>query len=387
MAKDRKQVSSWGTRLNEWRQQDSIDLSIRDVAAKICNYRVQKTTIGNICKGDHPTRVERLVKPIIAEGIRAFLRERGRAEIEIERDLCAIFNERSYREDIKPVLTQRVKLSTAAIDFFRLKSDPFTTDPRDRSEVFMTPRLNSILLHLLEAVKFQGFAAAIGEVGSGKTILRRMLVGETNAKLRILWPEFMNMEKVHSGSIAAFILRTFGHPSPHDLVHRAGKLKEVLGGLSDDGVRVAVGFDECHRLHPNLLTALKNFWELGSGGFDRYIGLVLFGQPRFEHTLQLPEFREITERLDIIRVPSLGKSATDYLAHRTKIAGRKLDELFEPAAVTKLIKLADTPLALGNLANAGLLKAYSASEQRVVAGIIPEYHTDPQVRGIRSAQK
>jgi type II secretory pathway predicted ATPase ExeA len=386
MPKVHKQISSWGTRLNEWRQQDSIDLSIRDVAAKICDGRVGKSTIGLICKGQHDTRVERLVKPMIAEGIRAFLREKGRAEIEIERDLCAIFNERNYQEDIKPVLTQRVKLSKEAVEFFKLRCDPFTTDPRDRSEVFMTPRLTAILGHLIEAVKFQGFAAAIGEVGSGKTILKRMLVGETNGKLRVLWPEFMNMEKVHSGSIAAFILRSFGQPSPHDLVYRADRLKKVLGGLADDGIRVALGFDECHRLHPNLLTALKNFWELGSGGFDRYLGLVLFGQTRFEHTLQLPEFREITERLDIIRVPSLGKSASEYLAHRTKIAGRKLDELFEPAALTRLTKLADTPLALGNVANAGLLKAYSVSQKRVIAAMIPESNRDPQVRGIRSAQ-
>lgn len=359
--------TSWGVRLDQFRVQSG--LSIRDLTG-VCDHRFGKTTMHRICRGLEDQRLERLAKPIIAESLRTFLRGKAKSELEIEREMCAIFNQQDYKEDIKPVLTQRATLPKAAQSFFGLACDPFTTDPRSQSEVFTTPELDRLLARFIEAIKYQGFLCATGHVGSGKTILKRRVVDEclkSKGKLHLLWPEFMNMEKVHSGSIASFILRKFNHPAPHDLVHRADKLKSLLSSMADEGTRVALGFDECHRLHPNLLTALKNFWELGSGGFDRYLGLVLFGQPHFEDTLRQAAFREILERLDIVRVQGLGKNATGYLAHRLKIAGGKLDALIEPAVVARLVKVADTPLALGNVVNAALLKAYEVGSKSITA--------------------
>jgi type II secretory pathway predicted ATPase ExeA len=377
-------IASWGKRLGQFRRQ--WKLSVRDLAG-LCDNRIGKTTVHRICSGKPDTRMERVVKPVIAESLRRFLSSRGKNDIEIQRELCAIFNEQNYKEDIQPVLNQRATLPKAAQIFFGLRIDPFTSDPRDQSEVFTTPHHDRLLANFLDAIRYQGFVAAMGEVGSGKTILRRRVVDQcqrSKGKMVLLWPEFMNMEKVHSGSIAAFILRKFSQKSPHDLVHRADRLKTLLGTLSNEGTQVALGFDECHRLHSNLLTALKNFWELGSGGFDRYLGLVLFGQPHFENILREPQFREILERLDIVRMPLMGRNAADYMAHRIQIAGGKIEKLFEAAAITRLIKLADTPLALGNVANAALLEAFKMQQHRVLAGFVPEKNGDA-VRNIRKA--
>ena len=289
------------------------------------------------------------------------------------------------------MLTQRAVLSASAQQFFRLNRDPFTGDPRDITEVFRTKESDLCLAHILESVDFQGFNALIGEVGSGKTTIKRRAVDACNkshGKRVILWPAFMNMEKVHSGSIASFVLRHFSDESiPRDLVARAERLKRLLVTKSADGVRLALGFDECHRLDPRLLTALKNFWELGDGGFDRYIGLVLFGQVRFMETLSLPEFREIGERVNILRLQPLGKAAGDYLAHRLALAGGRLQNLFQPAAIARMTKLANTPLALGNVANAALSKAYQMGSKVVLPDFIPDAVGDPQVRAVRAASK
>lgn len=376
-----KRPKHWGKRLDQFRLEH--DLSLRDFAG-ICGNKIGKSTVHLICSGGSEPRLEGLVKPIIAESVRQFLRSKGKTDIEIQREICAIFSEPDKETPME--FTKRTLLSREAQAYFGLKFDPFTGDPRNISEVFTTEKLDVCLGHIMDSVKFQGFTAVIGDVGEGKTITKRRVVDTCNnsgGRLRILWPEFMNMEKVHSGSIASFVLRQFGVSAPRDLVARAERLKQLLVSLSAEDKSVALGFDECHRLDPRLLTALKNFWELGDGGFDRYLGLVLFGQLRFKEILALPEYREISERLDIVRLPSLNGSAGDYLVHRFRIAGGRFEKVFQPATVACMTKLAKTPLALGNVANAALLEAHRLNEKVVLPNFIPEPKGEPAVRDIR----
>lgn len=380
-----KRPKHWGKRLDQFRLEH--DLSLRDFAA-ICGNRIGKSTVHLICSGGSEPRLEGLVKPIIAESVREYLRSLGKTDIEIQREICAIFSEPDKEAPME--FTKRTLLTKDAQIYFGLKFDPFTGDPRDITEVFTTPKIDVCLSHILDAVKFQGFTALIGDVGEGKTITKRRVINICNnsgGKLRILWPEFMNMEKVHSGSIASCVLRQFGVSAPRDLVARAERLKNLLVSLSAEDKSVALGFDECHRLDPRLLTALKNFWELGDGGFDRYLGLVLFGQLRFTEILAVPEYREISERLDIVRLPSLNGSASDYLAHRFRIAGGRFEKVFQPATVTAMAKLAKTPLALGNVANAALLEAFRLNEKVVLPRFVPEPKEESLVLDIRPARK
>lgn len=376
----------WGRRLDKFRVRHG--LSVRDLVT-VLNGALEKSAIHDLLSGKTSPRLDSVIKPAIAGHVRKFLREKKLGVLQIETEILEIFREPICTDkENQPVLNQRTTMPKPVQNFFGLRIDPFTADPRDHSEVFTTPHLDRIVANLLDSIRYQGFCAVIGDVGAGKSLLKRRIMDQcqrSKGKLTLLWPQFFNMEKVHAGSICSYVLRQFDQTSPRDLVARAEKLKSLLGNLADEERRVALGFDECHRLHPNLLTALKNFWELGSGGFDRYLGLVLFGQPHFEGILRQPNFREIVERLDILRMPPLGKNSTDYITHRIAIAGGKVDKLFEPAAISRLVKLADTPLALGNVANAALLEAFKVNEHRVAAHFIPEKNGDPQIRGMRKA--
>jgi type II secretory pathway predicted ATPase ExeA len=378
-----KKAVHWGTRLDAFRKRYA--LSHRDLADVIVCLR--KSAVFELCNGKCNPRMEAVIKPVISANLRTFLKEKQKHDLEIEREMLELFYEPDCKDkESEPVLTQRAVLPKTAQVFFGLRFDPFTADPRSRNEVFSTPKLDKIAGLIDDAILYQGFVGVVGDIGAGKSLLKRRVVQQcldSNGKQQILWPEFMNMEKVHAGSICAFILRKFGQKSPHDLVQRADRLKELLASYSNSGIRVALGFDECHRLDSRLLTALKNFWEIGSGGYDRYLGLVLFGQPSFEMTLRSVEFKEITERLDIIHMPNLGKNAWDYIAHRLKIAGGTAEKLFERESVTRLAEIASTPLALGNLANSALVKAHQLNEHKVHRGILEAaglMETEPRLR-------
>jgi type II secretory pathway predicted ATPase ExeA len=375
---DYSALATWGARLEAFRQ--SYNLSYRQLWFA-CGGKavITQNTVMSICQGGHIYK-EQFVKGRLAEQLRAHLLRMGHTPTQAAELIEKIFN-----GEEQTMIAPRTTLPADAQKYFGLRRDPFTGDPRSRTEVFTTPQLDKIAAQIEDAINYQGFLVVTGEIGSGKTMIKRRVienVEKSNGRLRLFWPEFFNMDRVHSGSIVSYLLSSFDQTVPSDLVSRAAKLRRVLASYSEQGVRVALGFDECHHLHDRLLTALKNFWELGSGGYDRYLGVVLFGQPQFEGRLHDEEFREICERLEVVRMPSLEKYAWDYIAHRLKHAGGDADRFFERDAVKRLAKQAMTPLALGNLANAALLKAHSLGERKVLAAFIKDIDGEPQVRAI-----
>jgi type II secretory pathway predicted ATPase ExeA/transcriptional regulator with XRE-family HTH domain len=380
---EKAMMPAWTQRLDVFRIHYALSFNR---LASICggsDVGINDSTLHRRCAD--PTvepRSTRRIKPLVISGLRRFLASRGRTPQQIETELAHIFQ----LEEVA-MIAPRTTLPLEACKHFGLKHDPFDpNDPRDIKDAFTTPQFDKALAQIADAINYQGFIGISGEIGSGKTILKRRAVemaAQSKGRFRLLWPEFFNMDRVHSGSIASYLLRAFGQTAPLDVVARAERLKQILNDASESGTRVAIGFDECHHLDDKLLTALKNFWELGTGGYTRFLGLVLFGQPKFEDKLRDAKFREILERIEIVQMPKLTKAAGDYLAHRVRIAGGDIAKLFEPDAVRLLTKQAATPLALGNLANAALLKAYQFGEKKVVATLVTKQDSEPAVYGVR----
>lgn len=354
---------------------------------RIFDGRISRRSLARMVKDglSIPNLEARNIRALMRHHIRVFLEHRNQAPEQIDLELQSIFF-----EEKESMLTTRATLPKEAQKFFGLRCDPFPNEPpRSPKEAFTTQQLDRIAGQLEDAINYQGFVAVIGDRGSGKSFMKRRLVDTCNrsgGKMQILWPEFASMDKVHAGAICTHVLHAYNQKAARDLTERYTKLKKFLAGLSEEGIRIALGFDECHRLDARLLTALKNFWEIGSGGYDRYLGLVLFGQPRFENTLRDFEFIEITERLDVIHMPNMRKYAWDYVAHRVKLAGGVAEKLFDRDVVTKLAEIASTPLALGNLANTVLTTAWKQSDRRVVKGHLDAAGlngTEPQLRASR----
>lgn len=381
------ELPTWTMRLDAFRRFYRLSFSeIADICGSNRTWGISRSTFHRLAQEARENRFSARIKPFAMEGLRAFLKDKGRTEEQIKTELSFIFDDQETE-----MLAQRTTVKDAEVlRFFGLKFDAFTGDPRSKDEVFTTRQLDKIAEQVEDAINYQGMLAVIGDIGSGKTVLKKYRTMETvkasAGKMRLLWPEFFNMDRVHTGSIAGFILRAFGQRSPNDLVARADRIRELLAEASESGIRVALGFDECHRLDDRVLTALKNFWEMGSGGYDRYLGIVLFGQPSFEFRLYEPGFREIFERLEIVKMPPFNKCAYDYMKHRLKIAGADVDRIFERKAIDILAKQVQTPQALGNLANSAMLKAYMMNEKKVRAEFLNDPDGEPRVRAVRQAQ-
>ena len=380
-APDYSREQCWGLRLEIFRRKYRLSFNMLWPA---CGGRMVTTnnTLQRICAGLSIYQEKRL-KAAIPQHLRAFLERRGKSADEARAEVEKIFGE---TED--EMIAPRATLPDEVQRHFGLKRDPFTGDPRSKVEVFTTPQLDRVAAKVEDAINYQGFIVVSGEIGSGKTLLKRRVIDtveRSDGRLRLFWPEFFNMDRVHSGSIVSFLLASLNQTVPGDLVARAAKLKRVLADAHERGERVAIGFDECHHLDDRLLTALKNFWEMGVG-FDRFVAIILFGQPQFEGRLRDQKFREICERIEAVPMPSFQKVAWDYVAHRVKSAGGDAEKLFEREAVRILAKHARTPLSLGNVCNAALVKAHKLGARKVVADMLDLRDDDePQVRAVRRA--
>lgn len=369
-----------------------FDLSLRDLSI-VCGGTkagVSKATAERICNSKITTEHASRIKPVVLEHLHSFLRRRGLTPKEVTNQLKSI----STGEEYKAVIIPTTNLSFAAQQFFGLRRDPFDiwkSDPRNASEAFTSPDLKRIADALEDAINFQGFTAVVGPVGSGKTQMKKRMVemvARSNGRIRLLFPDFTEMRRVNSGAVVAYVLEKFDKQPRQRLVLALEQLRLHLEHLNEQGIRVALVFDEAHHLNDDEMRALKNFWELGTGGYQRFLAVLLFGQPLLKSRLDDYKFREIAERITVIDMPEMStKYAQEYLAHRLRLSGGDVDKLYERKAIELLAAQAETPLALGNLANAALEKAYRLSQRRVLAAFIESENVNGQarVRAVRRA--
>lgn len=315
--------------------------------------------------------------------------KQGLTEKQIYFELDQLFN---LQEN--DMIANRKPLTSAAIKFFNLRQDPFDVDRiPSEEELFTSKELDEVCRQVIDAVLYKKWVFISGPVGSGKTAMKIRVARElaawskrSGSKTHLIVPEFFDMSTVAVPAIASYILEEFDIRVPNNKLQRAKKIKQVLTSLDKDDARVALLFDEGHRLNSKVILSLKNFWELTNGAFSRLLGIVLFGQPQFINTtLRDVQFREITERVNVIEMPSMEKSARDFLAHKLTAAGGDIDQLFDSAAIRRICSVAKTPLALGNLANNALMTCFEEYEEPKVTSKMLRLPDEPKVLNIRSA--
>lgn len=345
-------------------------ISLQKLADCLVAERVEfnsRSTLHRMVHGEISDEMRERLYPATARCLSKFLINRGLNKSEIDDHLTAIFTEGEY----SPMISKRIALTDAEVKFFGLSIDPFKRDPESRDEVFMSPQLREIVDTVMDAIKYRHFVAILGPIGSGKTTLRNLIEDAIAADtdIKVVWPEFFDQGKVTPLEIARTILISCGVRPPGRTVALGTAVKSKLESMTRNGKRIALGFDECHKLNKDSVRSLKNFLEMSSGGFQKYLGIFLLGWPDFEDTLELPDFQEIYERINVINMPDFADYARGYFAHRLALAGiADISSLFDEEAVELICSQAETPLGLGNIANEALRISLVEFENKKVIG-------------------
>lgn len=250
---------------------------------------------------------------------------------------------------------------------FGLRMAPFGITP-DPAFFYPGNTRGELLDALLYAVtQGEGIIKLSGEVGSGKTMLCRMLAERLPPHVEVLYllnPRLGPDEVMHA----------IGGELGLDL--QACRADEVLRALHAEliarhaaGRQVVLLAEEAQAMPIDTLEAVRLLTNLETAS-HKLLQIVLFGQPELDQALDLPQLRQLKERIThSFAVPRLPSALlADYLACRLAAAGRQAPLLFEAGALRQLARASQGIVRRVNiLADKALLAAYADDAQQVGA--------------------
>ena len=252
---------------------------------------------------------------------------------------------------------------------FGLARAPFRITP-DPEFFFPGGNRGAVLQALIYAIaRGEGIVKVVGEVGSGKTMLCRMLERELPADCEIV---YVANPRLDPDTVLHAIATELGlAAAPED-----SKLK-VLHGLHDyllakhaAGRRVVMFIEEAQAMPVETLEEIRLLSNLETTQ-AKLLQIVLFGQPELDDKLALHEIRQLRERIThgFDLTPLKRAQIRDYLQARLRASGYRGDSLFSPGAI-RAIESASLGLLrrINVLADKALLAAYAGQASQVERG-------------------
>ncbi|MCC6708299.1 MAG: AAA family ATPase [Gammaproteobacteria bacterium] len=243
---------------------------------------------------------------------------------------------------------------------FGLAKAPFRITP-DPEFFFSGGNRGAVLEALIYATaRGEGIVKVVGEVGSGKTMLCRMLERELPADCEIV---YVANPRLYPDAVLHAIASELGLvAAPED-----SKLK-VLHAVQDyllarhaAGKRVVMFIEEAQAMPVETLEEIRLLSNLETTQ-AKLLQIVLFGQPELDDKLALHEIRQLRERIThgFHLTPLNREQIRDYLLARLRASGYRGEGLFAPAAIRAIERASRGLLRRINvLADKALLAAYA----------------------------
>ncbi len=251
------------------------------------------------------------------------------------------------------------------LDHFGLRESPFRITPH--TEFFFSGANRGATLEaLIYAITHdEGIVKVSGEVGSGKTMLCRMLLERLPENVDTVYlanPSLSRDEILYA--IAEELNVPLPEAKPHLLLH---SLQEHLIEIHAANRQVVVMIDEAHSMPSETMEEIRLLSNLETSR-HKLLHIVLFGQPELDARLSATSMRQLKERithnfaLEPLRRGDIG----NYLMFRMRAAGYRGPDLFTPGAI-QLISRASEGLTrrINILADKALLSAFSESKHQI----------------------
>jgi type II secretory pathway predicted ATPase ExeA len=244
------------------------------------------------------------------------------------------------------------------LEHFGLDEPPFRITPH--TDFFFDGAERGATLEALAyaVLHDEGIVKVSGEVGSGKTMLCRMLMER-------LPPEVETIYLATPSLASDEILHAIADDLQLKLAERRSialrELQEHLIKLYGAGRRVVILIDEAHVMPDNTLEQVRLLSNLESSR-HKLLQIVLFGQPELDATLAKASLRQLRDRIthSFRMRPLAAAEVTKYLAFRMRAAGYRGPDVFAPRAAQRIARAsAGLTRRINILADKSLLAAYS----------------------------
>lgn len=251
------------------------------------------------------------------------------------------------------------------LEHFGLNEQPFKITPV--TEFFFDGASRKDILDALiySISEVEGIIKVSGEVGSGKTMLCRMLLEKLPKHIE---PIYLANPSLSREEMLYAVADALGLNIEHE---RVGvilqNIQNVLEKKAREGKRVVVLVDEAHAMPLDTLEELRLIYNLQVGSF-KLIQIVLFGQPELNAKLDQPNMRQLKDRIvhHFNMHPLSHDILESYLMFRMRKAGYHGPNIFSAKAV-KLIADASAGLMrrANVLADKSLLAAFVADTHNI----------------------
>lgn len=243
---------------------------------------------------------------------------------------------------------------------FGLKQPPFKITP-NTDFFFSGGNRGAVLDALVYAItNGEGIIKVVGEVGSGKTMLCRMLqtiLPEQIESIYLANPSVAPEDVLHA---IAFELQ-LKLPKNADRLKVMQALQAHLLSRHAQGRQVVIFVEEAQGMPLATLEEIRLLSNLETKQ-DKLLQIVLFGQPELDDNLNQTHIRQLRERIthSFNLGPLQTKDIGEYLIFRLRAAGYHGPHLFSEAAIKKLSKAAQGLVRRVNiLADKALLAAFA----------------------------
>ncbi|MDR2837399.1 MAG: AAA family ATPase [Azonexus sp.] len=277
------------------------------------------------------------------------------------------------------------------LEHFGLREPPFRITPH--TDYFFAgadrgPTLDALIYAVTQD---EGIVKVTGEVGSGKTMLCRMLLErlpENIDALYIATPSLSRHDML--GAIADELGIPAEGKAPHALMRA---VQETLIERYAAGRKVVVLIDEAHAMPADSLEEIRLLSNLESKS-TKLLQIVLFGQPELDERLAANNMRQLRERITqhFNLSPLKPDDVAGYLDFRLATAGHHGESLFAQDAVRRIAEVSEgLSRRINILADKALLAAYSRGSRQVeaddVASAIEDAHFVPLRRAEPEADR
>jgi type II secretory pathway predicted ATPase ExeA len=252
------------------------------------------------------------------------------------------------------------------LKYFGLSEDPFTLTP-DPAYFYPSDSHKEILSSLNYAIQQkEGFSLIVGEPGTGKTTILKILINEWRDKAEIalimtprLAPEEFLQAVLDDISVK---LETV---NKNEIIKA---FRDILIARSQAGRRVIIIVDEAQDLPDETLEELRLLSNLETEK-EKLLQIILVGQPELRKRLAVEHLKQLDQRITIrATLRMLNAQATsDYIGFRVLRAGQGT-VMFEDDAKRFIYGLSKgIPRLINLIASRALMAAYVEGSKTVKA--------------------
>lgn len=251
-------------------------------------------------------------------------------------------------------------------DYFGLKQPPFRITP-DTNLFFPGGERGAVLDALIFAINNgEGIIKVVGEVGSGKTMLCRMLQKELPASVEIVYLANPSLSPENILQAIAFELKLPVETDSSKLMVMH-KIQEYLINKHAQNQQVVVFVEEAQGMPLATLEEIRLLSNLETNQ-NKLLQIILFGQPELDQNIGQRNIRQLKERitysfqLNPFRIGDI----KEYINSRLRFCGYRADDLFSDAAFRAIARYSSGLVRRINiLADKAMLAAYAGNTNRI----------------------